>query len=119
MNAWEWDRAHLFRFRAKLISVTDGDSIKCLLDLGCSARYEARIRIADLWAPERNEPGGAEAALTLMLAMETGVGDWPLRIVSRQRDTIISEVQSFARWVGDVYVCQADGELIDVREVMR
>ncbi len=115
---WEWDRNNLWRTRAKLLRVIDGDSLIALCDCGFSIRYEARIRIAGLWNPETHEPGGSEATMALMRAVESGVGEWPMRIVTQQRETIISEVRSFERWVASVYVCQEGREPVDVRELM-
>lgn len=118
MTAEAWDRASLWRFRAKPIRVIDGDSLIVLCDCGFYGRHEARIRIADLWAPERNEPGGSEATARLAAALAADAAEWPLRIVSRQRETVVSEVRSFERYVADVYVVQPDGSLKDVRELV-
>lgn len=118
MTAEAWDRASLWRFRAKPIRVIDGDSLIVLCDCGFYGRHEARIRIADLWAPERNEPGGSEATARLAAALDADAADWPLRIVSRQRETVVSEVRSFERYVADVYVVGAGGELADVRSLL-
>lgn len=118
-NVEQWDREFLWHFRAKSLRIIDGDSLVDLLDLGCYARYEARIRLADVWAAETYEPGGTEATRRLMTAIETGYGEWPLRVVTRQRDTIVSEVQSFNRYVSDVFVVQSDGTMVPVKELLQ
>lgn len=121
MSAEAFDRAHLWRFRAKPLRVIDGDSLICLLDLGCHARYEARIRIADFDAPEWNAEGGAAATHRLITAMNRLIPswEWPLRVVSRQRETIVSEVRSFERYVADVFVVGAGDEMTDLRDLLR
>lgn len=120
MNAAQWDREHLWRFRAKPVRVIDGDTFVALCDTGFSGRHEAHIRIADLLAPERTNPGGPSATFRLIGVMNTLIPswEWPLRIVSRQRETVISEVRSFERFVADVYVLNSMLELVDVKELV-
>lgn len=65
------------------IAVTDGDTIKARLDLGgYPHRIETTVpvRIADLWAPERDEPGGTDATLTLTQLLAQG----PLVVQTRK-----------------------------------
>ncbi len=118
MIAWEWDSGRLWGVRARLVRVLDGDSLIALCDCGFAVRYEARIRIGDLWTPETGDPGGAEATAELVSALGMGTTDWPLRVVTRQRETIVSEVRSFERWVADVFVRLGDGTLSDVRVLL-
>ena len=114
----EFDKGRLWHFRAQPLRAIDGDTCVVLLDTGCYGRYEARVRIASLWAAERNEAGGAEATARLQAALGSGAGAWPLRVISRQRETVVSEVRSFERLVADVYVARDDGALVDIREVV-
>lgn len=107
MTADEFDRAHLWRFRARPLRVIDGDTLVVLCDTGFRGRHEAHVRIAGYDAPEIGEPGGQDARRALDAAVfeRGGVAlDWPLRVVTRQRETVVSEVRSFERFVGDVYV---------------
>lgn len=120
-----WDRAHLWRYRARVASVTDGDTFTALIDTGFRVRVEMPIRIADLWAPELRQTGGDEAKRMLEFALGYNplvdaflpISGWPLRIVSRQRDTIVAEVRSFERYVADVYRVRGE-DLIDVRSLL-
>lgn len=120
MIAEEWDRAVLWRFRARWLpdAYMDGDTFSAMTDNGMWARHRVSIRIADLWAPERDEPGGPEATARLAAALgRADAVEWPLRFVSQQRETVVTQVQSFIRYVGDVLVV-IDGELIGVRGLL-
>lgn len=121
MNVVEFDRAYLWRFRAQPIRAVDGDSLIVLADTGFNGRHEVNIRIADLNAPELDEPGGKDAANKLSLFInrhafhphEFPVSSWPLRVVTRQRERVVSEVRSFERYVADVFVVD-DGEVRNI-----
>lgn len=41
----------------------DGDTVLMLLDQGLNGRAEEALRLIGVWAPERKQHGGAEAAL--------------------------------------------------------
>lgn len=116
MNALDFDRQLLWRFRAKLVRIVDGDSCVVLCDTGFFGRQEVSLRLADYSAPERYEADGPAATAALAEAIATGVGEWPLRVVTLQRETVVREVQSFARYVGHLWLVNADGTLTDVRE---
>lgn len=118
MNVTAWDRAHLWRFRAATIRVIDGDGLVVLADCGFYGRHEVNVRIADLHAPELNEPGGKEAKARLENAVGWFGAGWPLRVATRQRETIVSEVRSFERYVCDLYVVGNGGDLVNVRELL-
>lgn len=118
MNAADFDRQLLWRYRARPLGVHDGDTLTVLCDTGYHGRHEAHIRLAGFSAPELNEPGGIEAKFRLIDALPFADKGWPLRVVSLQRETVVSEVMSFARYVGDVYIVQPDGGLLDVKELL-
>ena len=115
----EWDRAHLWHYRARLPAIHDGDTIYTLNDTGYRGRHEPHLRIAGLTAPELWTPEGpaARAAMGAALRYAADV-PWPLRVVSLQRETVISEVTSFERYVSDVLVALPDGTLRDVKELL-
>lgn len=120
MNVTEWDHEHLWHFRAMTLRVLDGDTALLLADTGYGGRYEVHLRIAGLNAPEMSTPEGMPARLRLANALPlwaAGSG-WPLRVISLQRETVVSEVRSFERFVGTILVLQADGRLIDVKELV-
>lgn len=117
MIAEAFDRSFLWRFRGKPLRIIDGDSLVVECDTGFYGRHEVHIRIADLNAPELNEPGGLEAKTRLERAIGWQSG-WPLRVVTRQRETVVSEVRSFERYVADLFVMAAGGELVNVRTLL-
>lgn len=110
-DAQEFDRTKLWHYRASWLHLDyyDGDTFTALVDTGFFARHRVAIRIADLYAPEMTEDGGFDAKRRLGLALISGMGEWPIRIVTRQRVTAVSEVRSFERWVADVWVETAYG----------
>lgn len=114
-----FDRAMLWRFRARLHRPIDGDTFVALADCGFRVAAMPHIRIAGLDAVEAWHPGGDDARARLATALTPfGISEWPLRIVSRQRETVVSEVRSFERYVADVFVVRHDGTLVDVCEVL-
>lgn len=117
VDVGRFDRSYLWHYRATPTRVIDGDTFVALVDIGFGARYQARIRVEDLWTPEmltaigldaaspRMEPGGQAAKARLTEVFDTmGWGVNSLRLVTAQRKTIVSEVYSMERWVADVYL---------------
>lgn len=116
MNAADFDRG-LWVYRAYVLRIIDGDTFTAMLDLGCFVRFEAHIRIAGFNAPELPTPEGVTARTRLLAELPGGIG-WPLRIVSKQRETVFSQVHSFERLVCDVWLLQSDGSLKDLKEAL-
>lgn len=114
-----FDRTSLWRYRAMPLRVIDGDTLVVLCDTGFRGRHEAHIRIAGLNAPELHQEGGIDArrALDAVIFDRTVHMEWPLRIISQQRETVVSETRSFERYVADVYVVCGDG-LRDVKDML-
>ena len=117
MTADEFDRQLLWRFRAQPLRIIDGDTMVVLTDTGFRGRHEVHIRIANLNAPELHEPGGLAAQIRLKDAVSWLTG-WPLRIVTQQRETVVSEVKSFERYIAEVFVMAAGGELVNVKDLL-
>lgn len=118
-DAAEFDRIFLWRFRARVLRVIDADTAVVLADCGFHGRHEARIRLADYSGPELREPGGEAARARLEAALRRADGsDWPLRVISQQRETVASETWSFERYVATVLVAQPDGGLVSVVELL-
>jgi hypothetical protein len=112
----EFDRTRIWHFRAKWLPAEymDGDTFTALCDVGYRGRHEPRIRLVGYSTPERYEPGGLEATVALIHALQQGVGKWPLRIVSLQRETVVSEVTTFERYVSVVYVVRPGDQLVNI-----
>ncbi len=101
----------LWWYRATPVKAIDGDTIEVVLDHGCVIRSNQRIRLLDVHAPERGQPGGSEctAEVAGWLAARTGYVLWPL-LVHTAKDR-----QSFNRYVADVF----DAEGMHLNEHMR
>lgn len=110
--------AALWHYRAQVIRIIDGDTVVLLADTGFGGRHEVHVRIADLNAPELSEPGGAEARLRLMTVLGWLTVGWPLRVATRRRETVLTEVTSFERYVADIYVRDSKGDLVNVRGIL-
>jgi micrococcal nuclease len=113
-----FDRQRLWRYRATLVRVIDGDTLVALVDTGFFGRHEVHVRIAGLFAPEMGSEGGNAARDALSRALEPKTFPWELRVTTKQRETIVSEVRSFERYVGDVSVVTDTGTLVDVKDLL-
>ena len=121
MTATDFDRDHLWHFRAYPLRIIDGDTAVLLCDTGFGGRHEVHIRLAGVWAPERGEPGANEATVKLADALfgeayHPGEAGWNLRVVTQQRETVVEETRSFERYVATVYAVGRKGEMVDVKE---
>jgi endonuclease YncB( thermonuclease family) len=117
MTPEEFD-SKLHHYRASVVRIIDGDTVVLLVAQGFYARQEVHVRIADLNAPELNEPGGQEARLKLTTALGWLTVGWPLRVATRQVKAGGSETMSFARYVADIYVLDSKSNLVNVRDVL-
>ncbi len=118
LSAWDFDKASLWRYRALALRVIDGDTLTVLADSGYYGRHEVHIRLAGFSAPELREVGGTAARRALADVLTTADAvPWPLRVISRQRETVVSEVRSFERYVADVLIVR-DGVLVDVTTLL-
>lgn len=108
MRTADFDRQHLWHYRAQLLRVIDGDTFTALVDTGFRGRHEVAIRVADYSAPELHTPEGREAREQLIAAFQAAFPppqfDWNLRIVTRQRITKADESRTFERYVADTYL---------------
>ena len=114
-----FDAERLWRFRAAPIRVIDGDTIVVLIDTGFHGRHEATIRLADFDAPELNTPEGKKAKDKMFSVVGwMSSSGWPLRIVTRQAKTKVSEVMSFTRYVADVYIFDVDNVMVNIKDLL-
>ncbi len=90
----------------------DGDTVLMLLDQGLNGRAEEQLRLIGVWAPERKQHGGAEAAqFTAMVFAEVeerfqdASKRWPFVVKTEivQGRHEVSEGRTFARWVAHVW----------------
>lgn len=95
----------VYRYRASVYRVKDGDTYEMTIDLGFKASIRVPVRIRDFDAPELPTPEGLSAT------------DAANKILSTPGAVIIVETykdhRSFERWIADVYVNgQNIGELL-------
>lgn len=105
------DEFPLYRYRGTVLRVIDGDSIEISLDFGMRVYHTMQLRIAGINAPEI-VGGDRAAALAAAEALESLVTGQTV-YVRTHRDG-----RSFARYVGDIFVLGADGELVDVAALL-
>jgi endonuclease YncB( thermonuclease family) len=96
----------MFQYRAALSRVIDGDSAYLLVDVGFGARVEVEVRLVDVRAPERRQPGGPDTA-TFVSNWFTSVASgrrWPL-YVETQQTAVYEPTQrlTFTRYLATVW----------------
>ena len=99
-----------YRYRARCESVTDGDTIRATLDMGCHCYHVEAIRLrgvdtAEVRGAER--PDGIVARAFVQLWVDTaGTGEWPLIVETHKGET-------FGRYVADVFRADTGESLAD------
>ncbi len=86
-------------YRARLISVHDGDTCTLGVSLGFEVSVRVTVRALGINAPELATPEGKvaqQAALAWLTA--AGAGDWPLVIASQKAATPIGPDKFGGRW---------------------
>jgi endonuclease YncB( thermonuclease family) len=94
----------MWTYRAALITVIDGDTLRLLIDTGYHGRVEEDIRLLAVSAPETYQPGGQETTVYVsdwMHALEDL--RWPLQVVTvPNRNLEPDERRTFTRYLGTV-----------------
>jgi endonuclease YncB( thermonuclease family) len=114
----QFDRGLLWRYRARLVAVHDGDTIDVLVDNGFRSRHQPAIRLFDVFADELWTPTGKAAQAALAGALTPTPDGWGLRLVVKQLETVVGEDTSFERWVADVVQVDAAGALHNIGDWM-
>lgn len=102
----------LYYYKAKLLSIYDGDTITVLIDLGLETFTKEKIRFARINTPElrsRNleEKKLGKEAKELLKSILTD--ECYVKTTKRGK---------YGRWIGEVYV-EKDGKLINVNDFLR
>lgn len=95
-----------YRYRARFVRVIDGDTYELGIDLGFKAMLVVTVRLRGVDTPEMDTKAG-KAAKAYVQRLAEQPGEWPL-IVETFKDRSGEGVQTFARWVADVWL--PDGE---------
>jgi len=94
----------MWTYRAALIQVIDGDTLRLDIDLGFHVRTQQDIRLLAVSAPEHNQPGGAEITQWVRDWMTHCLpGGWPLLVATTlTRTSEPDEKRTFTRYLGTV-----------------
>lgn len=93
----------MWTYRAALIQVIDGDTLRLDIDLGFHVHTQQDIRLLAVSAPELNQPGGAEATDFVKQWMPLTDLRWPLLVTtSINRNPEPDERRTFTRYLGTV-----------------
>jgi len=87
-----------YRYRATVDRVIDGDTYILRLDLGFRAGLTINLRVRGYDAPELHGPDHVRGTDARLAAMKL-LAEATVIVVETYKDT-----QSFARWIGDVYI---------------
>jgi hypothetical protein len=94
----------MWTYRAALIQVIDGDTLRLEIDLGFHVHTQQDIRLLAVSAPETNQPGGNEARawVTQWLDLSAALR-WPLLVITAiSRIAEPDEKRTFTRYLGTV-----------------
>jgi len=109
----------MFEYRARLLKIIDGDTLRLECDVGFYVRAEIDVRLKDVWAPELSQSGGQETRTWVAewLEANTQVKRWPIW-VQTEINTLSepTEVRSFVRYVGTVRAI--DGPLTTLNDAV-
>ncbi len=82
----------MYEYHARVRRIVDADTLDLAVDLGFHVAVNVRVRVLDLWAPERHTSAGKAADLFAI----TLLGDAPEVIVRTKLD------RTFDRWLGEI-----------------
>lgn len=96
---------------ARYVSHHDGDTITLLIDQGFYDRKQIDVRLANVWAPELNEPGGNEVRGYLGFVIHSvPVEEWPF-VVHFHKTKTGKDIKSFDRYVATVMIKDGNNSL--------
>lgn len=88
--------------RAKLIEVTDGDTVILDTDLGCDLHHKMKCRLSGINAPEKNTTAGQTAKAFLMRLL---LGHTENLIIKTYKD----EKEKYGRYLAVIYLPTEEG----------
>jgi micrococcal nuclease len=95
----------VWTYRAALIAVIDGDTLRLEIDLGFHVRTQQDIRLLAVSAPETNQAGGTEATDYVRAFTTNHPVDmrWPLSVTTTLTHTVEpDEKRTFTRYLGTI-----------------
>lgn len=98
----------MYNYQAAIVSVTDGDTVRFLIDMGMYVRTEHPIRLKDVFAPELSTPEGKVARDKVILWMgEHAHGRAWSYILDTEKDK-----RNYTRFIGEV-TCSTCGSSLN------
>lgn len=92
------DAAHVWTYQARYVRAVDGDTVELLVDHGMRVHSTQRVRLLDVYAPERGQEGYLETRDEVdRFLSAAGGASWPLLIVTHK------DRRTFERYLADVY----------------
>lgn len=97
---------------ARFVENHDGDTVTMLLDQGFFDRKQINIRLANVWAPEIDEEGGAQVKEMISFLMDgaNSTEEWPF-VVHTHKTKTGKDIKSFDRYVATIMM--PDGESLN------
>jgi micrococcal nuclease len=86
----------LYKYKATVQRVVDGDTIDFLVGLGFRINYDVRVRLIGINAPERNALGGSEATDYLKAKLPIGKEVFI--------ETFKNPTDKYGRWLATIYL---------------
>lgn len=97
----------MWQYRASLIEVSDGDTVRLLVDCGFSARMQVDVRLLDVWAPELADAVGGLAAkqfVELWFGAHWLRKTWPVMVQTQITKAVEpTQRRSFVRYIGEIW----------------
>lgn len=87
-----------FAYDAWLVSIVDGDTLHCGVDLGCDVAINLTIRLYGINAPEMSTAAGKAAKMFAVQWFETHCPDGKFVL-----HTIKDKREKYGRYLGDVH----------------
>ncbi|MFI0553411.1 hypothetical protein [Streptomyces scabiei] len=91
----------MWDYRAAVLKVKDGDTVRVLLDRGFDETKAIDLRLLETWAPEKRDPGGPEVKdFAVDWASRRSNGTWPFVVTLERTEKSDHEVVTLGRYVG-------------------
>jgi micrococcal nuclease len=96
----------LYTYRADVVNVLDGDTIKVVVDLGFGVRSVQTLRLRGIDAPEIATADGMEAKKALAKMLKIQDGGWGMADGKANPGVLIKTVKSdkYDRYLADVFI---------------
>jgi hypothetical protein len=95
----------MWNYRAAVLDVLDGDTVRALIDTGLHGRQQEDLRLKDVWAPEKRQTGGPETTEFVRgwLAACDVRRRWPIEVDTEPNtNPEPDEQRSFVRYIAEV-----------------